>query len=479
MNESTPASLEDKVNRLEQDIGVAAHVSTLTGRILSELMRSEPPPAELEKARGFLRSARDLLKQGEQETPGQLYQQAADAYASVQQWLAVGDLAIGPFVLRTFLEKNPPEREQHKALIRYFLQKRPHAENDRDKLDYLVTAYFAPRSTGGAELLSPSELPRALEALFAGCGSAKLSDAAGVMLDELESLSARIEDYTTFDQLVHARMVERVRALKTNLREEFYHPQVLKAVVRFNTKFRLNFESLFRQQLEAVRRETREQLEQAWELVRAIEEAYEDLSLPKEERVSPAPPQEAAQGAEERVGRPLEALEERPPIERLVRRDPAAQKEKELSGIVARLARFIEKLPPDQAKAEKILFTLRQGQVELSRWEREAFGQAAGAAAPESVRAIQYALGLMALTEEELMRYREARSDRYRWKTHFDLLGYSVGRSVELLETIRGLIRKGAPAGEAAWFGPLVQTALRLATLLNRVGPVFEGDKAA
>lgn len=473
-------SLADKLNRLEQDIAVAAHASTVTGRVLSELMRPEPPPADLEKARGFLRSARDLLKHGEEETSGQLCQQAADAHTSMQQWLAVSDLAISPFVLRTFLEKNLPPRDQHQALIRYFLQKRPHAENDRDKLDYLVTAYLAPRSTGGAEALSPAELGRTLEELCADSGPAELSDAAGVMLDELESLSACIEDYTTFDQLVHARMVERVRALKTNLREEFYHPQVLQAVVRFNTKFRLYFELLFRQQLEAVRRETRQQLEQAWELVRAIEEAYEDLSLSKAERGSrPLAPEEEAQGAGERVGRPLEALEERPPIDRLVRRDQSGQKEKELSGIVARLARFIEKLPPDQAKAEKVLFTLRHGQVELSRWEREAFGSAARTAAPESVHAIQYALGLMALTEEELMRYREARSDRYRWKTHFDLLGYSVGRSVELLETIRGLIRKGAPAGEAAWFGPLLQTALRLATLLNGVGPVFEGDKAA
>lgn len=473
-------SLEDKINRLEEDIGTAAEVSQVTARILTELMRSEPLPADLEKARGFLRSARDLLRHGEQETSQQLYQQAADTCASVQQWLAVADLAIGPFVLRSFLEKNQPAPEQRKALIRYFFRKRPHAENDRDKLDYLITSYFASGTDHAVESLSSTELQQAIEDLSVGTASAELSDAAVVMLDELESLIARIGDYTNFDQLVHARMVERVRALKTNLGEEFFHPRVLRTVVRFNTSFRRHFEALFRQQLEAVRRESRQQLQEAWDLVRAIEETYERLSLPESERLSgPAAEGEAAAATEERVGRPLEALDERPPIDRLVSRDQATQKENELRGIVSRLTRFIQKLSPDDAKADKVVFTLRQGEVELSRWEREAFSQAASANAPACARAIQYALGIMALTEEELARYRQARSDRYLWKTHFDLLSYSIGRSVELLQTIRGLIREGAPEGEAAWFGPLLQTALRLATLLNKVGPVFEGAQAA
>src|SRR3972149_818607 len=69
--------------------------------------------------------------------------QAEDNLRAVQQWLAVADLAISPFALRTFLEKSRPEPELLRALIRYLLTKQPHAESDRDKLDYLLTAYFA------------------------------------------------------------------------------------------------------------------------------------------------------------------------------------------------------------------------------------------------------------------------------------------------------------------------------------------------
>jgi len=162
-----------------------------------------------------------------------------------------------------------------------------------------------------------------------------------------------------------------------------------------------------------------------------------------------------------------------------VRRGEDPQKEGELRGIITRLARFVEKLPPDQAKAERVAFPLREAQLELASWEREAFVSAMAGTAPESVRAIQYALGIIAWVEEELVRYQKTRGDRYLWKTHFDLLSYAVVRAGELLKSIRGLIREGAPREEAAWFMPLLQTALRLATTLNHVAPVFSEPAAS
>ncbi len=74
---------------------------------------------------------------------------------------------------------------------------------------------------------------------------------------------------------------------------------------------------------------------------------------------------------------------------------------------------------------------------------------------------------------EEVVRYQRTRDDRYLWKPHFDLLSYAVVRSVDLLKTIHGLVREDIPAEEAAWFGPLLQISLRLATTLNKLIPVF------
>jgi hypothetical protein len=295
------------------------------------------------------------------------------------------------------------------------------------------------------------------------------------MRHELESLIARVDDFTEFDQLVHARMVERVRALKTNLGEAFFHPRTLPTLIRFNLAFRQRFDELFDAQVGTVRRETRARLEEAWELVRRIESAYESLAFPESgERVG-APIVPEAGGTAARVGR-LEAPDERPALDRLTRPAEAhlREKESELRGIIGRLARYVEKLPREQMMAEKVVFPLRHAQLELVRWEREAFVPSSAAAAPESARCVQTALGIVAWIEEELAQFDQCRDQRYLWKPHFDALSHAVARSVELLSAVRGLMRPDAPEEEAAWFGPLLHTSVRLGIALNHANPVFE-----
>jgi len=300
-------------------------------------------------------------------------------------------------------------------------------------------------------------------------------------MHELESLIALLEEFNDFDKLVQARMVERVRALKTNLGDEFYRPRLLATVIRFNLSFRRHFEELFSEEVNYVRRVTRRLIAEAWQLVRAIEAAHEDLSLPPgKARVAVAPlVGDAADEAGSRLGRPLELRNERPPMDRLIGRGQEKKKEQELRGIILRLARFLEKLPPDQAAAKKVIFRLRRGELALEPWEREAFSAAAVTAAPESTAAIQQALGVIAWMEEELAHYEETRDDRYLWKSHLDVLGYAVKHAVLLLSSVRTLFREGAPTGEAAWFDSLLHTALRLGTSLNRITPLFEARTTA
>jgi len=320
-------------------------------------------------------------------------------------------------------------------------------------------------------------LARGLEELFADLPpAAPLSDAAQMMLHEFESLISMIGDFNDFDQLVQARMVERVRALKTNLAEEFYRPRVLTTVVRFNLVFRRHFEMLFHRQLRRVREETREEFEAAWRLLREIEKAFESLEPRAADTAAPAAraAKEAAGESPAPVGRPHEAVDERPPLDRLIRRGQGRQQESELRGIVGRLSRYVAKLPPAVAEGGKVSFRLRQGELALEDWEREAFDASAQAAAPESTRAIQSCLGVVAWIEEELARYQETRDDRYLWKAHLDLLSYAVVRAVEVLEEIRPLFHVSAPLEEAPWQESLLAEARRLGSVLKRVYPVFD-----
>ncbi len=463
--------LDDQIRRLEEETAMLDAVLRLTSAVLAELVRSQPPQPRLEQVQGLLRSAREQAARGDTGGAEKLLEQIGDALIHARQLLAVSDLGVSPFALRSHLERKPLPRPEQRGLIRYFLSKEAHAENDRDKLDYLLTNYF--RSEAGA---APSEdLEPACAELCAGLEPSPLRQSDEVMRHELESLIARVDDFSEFDQLVQARMIERVRALKTNLGEAFFHPRTLPTLIRFNLAFRERFDRLFDQQVGAARRETRARLEEAWELVRQIESAYESLAFPEGgERVGAAIVPEAG-GTAPRVGR-MDSPDERPALDRLMR--PAEthlrEKESELRGIIGRLARYVEKLPREQMSAEKVVFPLRHAHLELVRWEREAFVPASAAAAPESARCVQTALGIVAWVEEELAQYNQCREQRYLWKPHFDALSHAVARSVELLSSVRELMRPDAPEEESAWFGPLLHTSVRLGIALNHANPVFE-----
>ena len=146
--------------------------------------------------------------------------------------------------------------------------------------------------------------------------------------------------------------------------------------------------------------------------------------------------------------------------------------EQELKGIVGRIARFVAKLSVQDLQSEKVLFPLRRTQLELAAWGLEAF-RANPDEGPEAVRTLRTGLGLVAWMEEELALYQEKRGDRYLSKPHFDFLSYGVARSLNLLTTIRSLIRIDGTEAEAAWFRGLLQLALRLANTLNHLAPVF------
>lgn len=442
---------------------------------LAELLRSSALPANLEAIENFLWTARKLEQHGEADVIQQLLGQAEAGIQSLRQWLALGDLAISPYILRTYLERHPLEPAAQEAWIRYFVEKTPHADSDRDKLDYLVTSHFS--LVRDSEVLprfeTPAELSAAMKALLARPAAPELEASVQIMLHELESLLALVQDYQDFDQLIAARIVERARALKTNLGETFYHPDVLSVVVRFNVSFRRHFEKLFRQQTAAVKGQARAFIEAARQALAAIQDAFKELAVPAGTRGASELSRAGKEAAPPvRLGRPLEVVDERAPIDNLVSRSQDPRKENELRGIIKRIERHLAGLTPEQAAAGHIAFPLRNALVELYEWEREAFAPAAETQAPVSAPLVQVSVGLIAWMEEELVLHQKNRSDRYQWKPHFDLLSYALARTHEQLQTILGVLQAGPPE-EAGWFAALVNTAQRLVQVTDKVAPVF------
>lgn len=467
--------MKERLRQLEARLEDLSRIVPLAENILTQLLRSSPPPTRLATLQGLLRSARQLEQHGEVSVIEQVLEQSEAGIQSLRQWLALADLAISPFVLRSYLERNPPDTELHKALIRYFLEKSPHAESDRDKLDYLLTAHFTVvRETDiVARFESPAELAGAIAELFRRPVTGEMPSPVQMMLHELESLMVLVTEFQDFDQLVAARMVERARALKANLGENFYDPKVLPTIIRFNITFRRHFEQLIRKQIEQVKAQTGALIEAVRQIFPAIETAFQALATSPGTRIGAGTPEPAGEAGSQRFGRPLELADERQPIDQLSRRAADPQKESELRGIIKRIGRHIAGLKPAEAAASRIPFPLRHTSIELYEWEREAFAPAAEGQAPTSARTVQFSLGLIAWMEEEYALYEKTRGDRYQWKPHFDLLSYAVERAHDQFHTIHGLLQAGGPAQEAAWFPALVNIAGRLLQTLEKLAPVF------
>lgn len=127
--------VEDELRQMQAEAGALEQITRLSQGILTDLARATPPLPHLEELQATLRSARELLDRGDAADAERLTEQARASLKQARQLLAVSDLGITPFALRSHVEKHSLGRDLEVTLIRYFLTKKPHAENDRDKLD--------------------------------------------------------------------------------------------------------------------------------------------------------------------------------------------------------------------------------------------------------------------------------------------------------------------------------------------------------
>lgn len=470
--------LED-ILKLEQDILSLGPVIGLSSGILSDLLmrKGALPPMDIVKVKNFLQSATKLVQAGDEETAQMLINQARDALQEIGQWLTVTDFGISAFILRTYLEKKPLPEESLAAILRYYLAKNPHAHNDRDKLDYLLLEYFDGKLTLTDEpnpkiLLDIEDL---LEPLVPQYALPEPSQMIEKSLEELYDLRALLAGFHDFDKLIHSKLVERSRAIKIFLAESFYHPSVLPRIVHFNLEFRKKFDALLEAQLAKVRKVSESRIDEAWEVLRAIQDVYERMELPELHVDEGGGALKPDIKPDLILGRPLDSESERIPLERLQRGDVDLRKDTDLQGIITRIKKFVAEIPPE-ASGQDTMLPLRQTQIRMTPAERAAFLPTDQP--PLSAGTMQMGLALVAWMEEELEAYREKAGEKYVWKPHFDMLSHAVARSVELLHVIRSILHDEAPQEEATWFGPLITVALRLGESLNHVLPVFVPELA-
>ncbi|HEX3319830.1 MAG TPA: hypothetical protein VHR84_03960 [Terriglobales bacterium] len=174
--------------------------------------------------------------------------------AEMQTWLKVLDMAVTPAMLRQALtpETDPEIAE---ALIRYFVRTRNFSESNRDKTDLVGTfLYRHPRVPGqwetsgygldGALPLSPFEI--ALLEILADSETPSLSEEDIQLLRGFGPLQEEADSFRDFNALIDSGIIERVRKLKADFGDSFYHPGVLATIAPYNATFGGRFDELFR-----------------------------------------------------------------------------------------------------------------------------------------------------------------------------------------------------------------------------------------
>lgn len=375
-----------------------------------------------------------------------------DGQQKAERWLALLDMCLSLPLFRTGVQKACPDEQTTRAAIRYLAGKERHSEADRDRLDWLLTWVFKSEEAKGAAPAF-SAIRSRIAGWLQSLPRLPLSDAAQDLLAELAAALEEAGDLRSFDQLAESRLIQRTRELKENLKGEFFHQDVLPAIVNYNLVFGRRFDELFS---EAAR--------QTHDLAATVREKDYRTTGGDFRRLSEAVRREKRAAAPAPVGAapaaPAQAATSKPePARAALPQDPAERmkalgvdipvQEGELKRMVSAIAAFVR-----SAGRPVRAIPMPHGNLLVADWESAAFDAeyppAETSFRAEFARALQNAVACMARINEEMARYQEKRaSTEFLWKRHYDALVFLLyfgQRHVERLEEMAaGARARGLP----------------------------------
>ena len=211
--------------------------------------------------RDYLQGDLPLHPTLEDEAIHQVHSNPRETLAKMHRWLQLLDMAITPAMVRLALTADT-DPEIAEALLRYYTRKRDFTDSDRDKTDFVATfLYKHPRVPGqwerrgygldGSLPLSPFEI--ALIEILADTETPLLPEEHVQLLREFEPLREQISRYLSFNALIDAGVLSRVRELKQAFGRSFYHPGVLATIAPYNDGFGMRFDVLFHEAIAEIK----------------------------------------------------------------------------------------------------------------------------------------------------------------------------------------------------------------------------------
>lgn len=174
------------------------------------------------------------------------------ALARLRSWQADEiDPMVPAYRLRDLIERDEELREDMIAsLIKYHLLREGRYAEEQAKLDYLITKLVRLRNASLARSLQLDEksVEQIIRELYAEAGFRPPSIPLPARLSACRDLFLEVEEVQQFPQLLSHGLLEKVRAFKAGLGDDFYHPDLLAQLVMGNLLLRRKMERLYRQE---------------------------------------------------------------------------------------------------------------------------------------------------------------------------------------------------------------------------------------
>jgi hypothetical protein len=169
----------------------------------------------------------------------------------VHKWFDQVDRQVQVAQMRQLLQSDRFGEEQLlRALLLRHLPQKQRDEALRDKLDYLLVQYFAavaPHHPHDNQV-TVSEVAQALRPVLGAVPPREFP-----WVEELEQLAGSVDRCSTLSELLDSGLVELGRNKKRDLGAQYFLPEALIQITRFNFRLRLGFFRLMHSDLQAIR----------------------------------------------------------------------------------------------------------------------------------------------------------------------------------------------------------------------------------
>ena len=385
-----------------------------------------------------------------------------------EQWLELLDLAITPHMLRSYINERGAEDAALRALIRFLAGKKSHSQADRDKVDWLATHLFKLREE---QKRRPGGWPKTdvLE-ILEGFDFPMLSRYAEDLLMEMPALLDEVKFFENFSQITDSRIIQRARDLKNQFGDEFFHPDVLAALVNYNMFFGKKFNALIQ--------DTMQQVHEFAQSGREAGQPSTQQILDSDYRLTGDALREIGEiGRRELVGGAPG------PGGNLARQAMTPEQQlKQLGVDVEQEALYLRN------RTEELTMRLRSNPnmnsvpnsfapLMLSEWEASAFRtlfpESEQSFRADFARALCRAITLIYRIYEEIPQYMEKKGTEYLWKRHYDSLVYLLYEGRNQKDILAQLATASEKRGLPEKARQLQATGQKLETGLAKVAELF------